>query len=392
MKARIFASLVAAILLFAAICSFFAGANTVVYYKSGDWEYTVFNGEAFICKYTGSQTEVTIPSQIGGYDVTQLLGHENGGEDGSLLNGLPVTSVVIPDTVKRLGPRVFRNSASLANVVLPDSLQEIAERAFEDCASLEHIEIPECIASIGADAFKGTAFYKDDANWEDSVLYCGRYLIEAKKDISGSYDIKPGTLIIATNAFRGCKALESVTIPEGTVVIENGAFAECDSLTDVTIPDSVEKIYSSFYMCKSLVSVTIPEKVTEVNGFSDCSSLTGVTLPAGVKEIYPGAFYNCEYLETVYFRGTEEQWNDIMIYDGNDPLLNAKLVFVSDAPYNDASDVNGDGKVNAKDVVDLMKAVVSGEAIDPATADLTDDGKVNAKDVIALMKYVVAHT
>ena len=52
-------------------------------------------------------------------------------------------------------------------------------------------------------------------------------------------------------------------------------------------------------------------------------------------------------------------------------------------------DFNGDFRVNAKDVVALMKAIISGTAESNAAADFNGDGKVNAKDVVALMKAIV---
>lgn len=57
-----------------------------------------------------------------------------------------------------------------------------------------------------------------------------------------------------------------------------------------------------------------------------------------------------------------------------------------------SGDVNGDGKVNAKDVTWLMKRLV-GINIDgfrEGEADFNGDGKINAKDVIAIMKYIVS--
>ncbi|MBO4868468.1 MAG: dockerin type I repeat-containing protein [Clostridia bacterium] len=60
-----------------------------------------------------------------------------------------------------------------------------------------------------------------------------------------------------------------------------------------------------------------------------------------------------------------------------------------ETPPKPDGDFNGDGKVNAKDVVSLMKALVSGGA-SVFIADVTGDGKVNAKDVIALMKMLIA--
>lgn len=50
-------------------------------------------------------------------------------------------------------------------------------------------------------------------------------------------------------------------------------------------------------------------------------------------------------------------------------------------------DVNGDGEVNARDVIDLMKHIITPKTpIDKGQADINRDGKVNARDVLALMK------
>jgi peptide methionine sulfoxide reductase MsrB len=54
-------------------------------------------------------------------------------------------------------------------------------------------------------------------------------------------------------------------------------------------------------------------------------------------------------------------------------------------------DINGDGKVNAKDVTALMKALVNGKSIiNFSVADINGDGKVNAKDVTELMRLIIA--
>ena len=56
-------------------------------------------------------------------------------------------------------------------------------------------------------------------------------------------------------------------------------------------------------------------------------------------------------------------------------------------------DANGDGKVNSKDVVAIMKAIVGVEVkgYTKEAADFDGNGKVNSKDVVALMKYIVTH-
>ena len=60
---------------------------------------------------------------------------------------------------------------------------------------------------------------------------------------------------------------------------------------------------------------------------------------------------------------------------------------VIDALYGDA---NGDGRVNAKDVTGIMKAIISGDTLRliGANADVNLDNNINAKDVTAIMKYL----
>ena len=144
---------------------------------------------------------------------------------------------------------------------------------------------------------------------------------------------------IGSDAFRNCRGLTSVTIPDSVRSIGSSAFRNCSGLTSVTIPDSVESIGSyAFYGCSGLMSVhitdianwcgisfgnlygnpllyaknlffnglvienlTIPDGVTSIgrNAFRGCSGLTSVTIPNSVTSIGSSAFYNCTNLTSV---------------------------------------------------------------------------------------------
>lgn len=70
---------------------------------------------------------------------------------------------------------------------------------------------------------------------------------------------------IGKEAFRYCKELVSVKLPNTITSIEECAFDDCTGLTTISIPNSVTKIgYAAFQGCIKLKSIIIPESVREI--------------------------------------------------------------------------------------------------------------------------------
>ena len=88
-----------------------------------------------------------------------------------------------------------------------------------------------------------------------------------------------------------------------------------------------------------------------------------------------------------------KEGEDIEVY-GVAELEDGTVIDVWRVVYSNTSavlqgDINGDGKVNNKDVVSLFRYVSSGAADgDPRVYDVTGDGKINNKDVVALFRAV----
>lgn len=247
-------------------------------YTSGDYRYYLnSDNEAVISRYLGKDSEVTVPETIDGYTVGEIgtLAFAGGNFEGYLdysFDNDQLTSVVLPETVKKIGAFAFEYNTSLVSIDLPDAVEVIPSSAFERCHSLKNIDWPANLKAIGP-----MAFY----------------------DCRGFTDIQlpEGIVRIGSNAFGHCKYLKSVSLPETLESIGFYAFHEDSKLESISIPDSVAEIGDGVFMhCRALEEAKLPAniKVIPENMFSD-TKLNGINIPESVTKIEHGAFY-CTYL------------------------------------------------------------------------------------------------
>jgi hypothetical protein len=127
--------------------------------QSGDWTYTVSNGQATITGWNWNAPggAVTIPSEVNGIPVVRIES-EYGIIFGAIWNNYinyNITSITIPDSMRNIGKNAFYGLSSLTSVVIPNSVTEIGERAFYGCVSLQNIVIPNSVTNIRENAFSG---------------------------------------------------------------------------------------------------------------------------------------------------------------------------------------------------------------------------------------------
>ena len=107
---------------------------------------------------------------------------------------------------------------------------------------------------------------------------------------------------IGSEAFRECRRIKAITLPESITKINICAFCDCDSLISISIPKGITTIgKQAFFNCWQLPSITLPEgiKKIETSTFFNCGSLTSITIPESVTEIEGKAFYGCSNLMSI---------------------------------------------------------------------------------------------
>lgn len=145
--------------------------------------------------------------------------------------------------------------------------------------------------------------------------------------------------------------IRSVVVEEGITAVGDNAFSTCRNLQAIELADTVELIgVHSFSSCIALETVAIPEGVRALasKAFQSCVSLKEVHLPSTLKNIDMRAFGGDNALSDVYYGGTRQQWEEIVISmsaQDNQYLVDAKIHCLG-TPV-DAAQIYGD--VDAED-------------------------------------------
>lgn len=274
--------------------------------------------------------------------------------------------IAIPDRVTldgaayevcAVGDGAFEGCAALESVLLPDTVRRIGAFAFFGCSSLKRVEASG-VVEAGMSAFDSTPFLESMGDFavvgdvllryfgkdrvvriptgigfiSDAFAYCGG--VETVIFSDGVTAVGDGAFAFARDlervllsssvksigdmAFFGCSSLSEISMTGSLEAVGRDAFSSTpfyDSVpshggfriigdgillgydgkeSDVTVPSGVKYVSNAFFCNSAVKTVTLPESVKVLGGdvFSNCPSLVRVTAE-GLAYIGDGAFKDC---------------------------------------------------------------------------------------------------
>ena len=169
----------------------------------------------------------------------------------------------------------------------------------------------------------------------------------------------------------------------------DGKCTRCGKAEEVLASGSCGEELTWKLNSEGTLTVSGSGEVSADTAWSEYSTqIKSVSVPTTVTAIGENTFSGCTAITDVYFGGTEEQWKEITIASGNEPLINANIHF-TDTP---TGDLTGDNKVDVTDLIRLKKYIADNTTEIIGSADLNGDNKVDILDLIRLKKIIAGET
>ncbi|MDO4510996.1 MAG: leucine-rich repeat protein [Bacteroidales bacterium] len=400
-------------------------------------------------------SEVVISAYVDNY--APVLGGENRFEAASIpctsFFGKPLTSVVLPASLKSVGFAAFAGCDRLTAINIPASVDSIAGYAFSS-TGLTTLSLPATVKTVGNGAFSRCASLASATVASATIGNEAFYADSTLASLTLGAEVKT----IGDAAFKACSALSTLSV-EGTGISSLGAEAFAytslssldlstqtsltaihdwalakSQLTTVVLPASTSMMGDGVFFYSTLLeSANLPTAITEVPAFTFAGAealATDSILPASAVKMGDFSFYNAcaltsfvvpasmQRIGTMAMAGTTgmqvikvyttyvPELGDSVWAGVDQPRVNLDVKSAKAAHLFETTDqwkefhilkdyimgdVNGDGLLDVSDV-SAMISYVLGDVPDPfiiEVADLTGDGNIDISDVTTLIEYVL---
>lgn len=278
-------------------------------WTSGDasMKFMIHGGEAVLILAEGSGS-VEVPDTVLGPDGTASQVASVGSDS---FRTSSFTDVEFPEGIDRIMDRAFYGCASLRTVSFPDSLASIEDEAFRDCPALSGADLGT-VSFIGFEAFRDcrgipSIFIPDSVTFMgDGAFYICSSATEA---VVGS-----GISDIPARAFGYCESLVDVAFEGAIRSVGAYAFGMCGQLARISLPDAVSIGDSAFIECRMLAEVEFgPVETVGSTAFSNCRSLSSLEFDETLESIGDGAFRDCRSLDDIWFGGSMPEMDPLTL-------------------------------------------------------------------------------
>lgn len=162
--------------------------------QEGDYKYEIIHGLseqkcARIREYTGTEVNLTVPDEIGGYPVYEVCLNSFRMEDQNRYKS--IQSVTFPKTMVNLNAMACMSFSNLTSVTLPEGVQCIGIAAFNGCSKLSSITLPASVTNI-----------VDEISDNAKLQYCvqnGSYADQYLTNAGKTNIIRTGSKVTATD-------------------------------------------------------------------------------------------------------------------------------------------------------------------------------------------------
>ena len=181
-----------------------------------------------------------------------------------------VTSLILPNTITEINSlTAFHNSES---IIIPESVKKLGRSIIMPGANMKTIYIN----SIFDETNLPFQYYDTNLSYGYKLvigekitslqyLFCNNSTTSTQGDHSiKEIEIRGSVSIIPRRLFSLLINMEKITLPNKIETIESDAFTSCINLVTINIPDSIKRIESmAFYNCKKL-SLNIPNTIESI--------------------------------------------------------------------------------------------------------------------------------
>lgn len=222
---------------------------------------------------------------------------------------------------------LFRDMKSLHTIKLPNSMKKMGRRLFLGCDSLTSVTLPKSLKSLPDWCYE---YFLEDDNLTSILIDDSNPYYSS--DGSALFDKYKTKMIVAVNslreyaipstvseidnyAFYNCRHLKTLVLPLRlkSENVSASIFQNCDSLYSISVDEKNpylcsdgSALYNKYksklvFVCHTVKETSIPSSVTWIGNYAfyNCTNLTSIELPSGVTLLGSAAFDGCTNLSSI---------------------------------------------------------------------------------------------